>query len=171
VDGLCSPHSAERVLGGLDDVEGGHGPFNLLVGDAETVWWRSNRGGRGPERLLSGVHGLSNHLLDTPWPKVAGGRVAMEAALTLYGDDLVAALFELLADRSRPPDEELPDTGVGLELERLLAPRFIAGPVYGTRSSTVMTVSRRGRLRLSERTFTAGGRAGRTRHFRAPIVS
>ena len=74
VDGLRSAHPPERSLAGHDDAKERYGPFNLLVGDGEAVWWRSNRAGSAPKRLEPGVHGLSNCLLDTPWPKVAGGR-------------------------------------------------------------------------------------------------
>ena len=83
------------------------------------------------------MHGLSNHLLDTPWPKVVAAREGLERLLR--GDDVAPeALFTLLAAPGQFPDDLLPDTGVGLDLERFLSPLFISGADYGTRSSTVI---------------------------------
>jgi uncharacterized protein with NRDE domain len=113
------------------------GPHNLLVGDAAELRWWSNRAD-APRLVEPGVHGLSNAALDTPWPKVVSGVAALQAALADEPD--VDALFSLLDDRSIAPDEQLPDTGFGLEWERRLSPRFLEGPVYGTRASTVLLI-------------------------------
>jgi len=131
--------------------------FNLLVGDASEVRYFSNR--EGLARPLSpGVYGLSNHLLDTPWPKVASGKAALRASVgESRAPELVETLFGLLADRTRAADELLPETGVGPEWERLLSAAFIASPGYGTRSSTVVLVGRDGRVEFAERSFGAGG--------------
>jgi uncharacterized protein with NRDE domain len=141
------------------------GGFNLLVGSAKEFWHLSNRAA-GARRLTPGVHGLSNHLLDTPWPKVQSGTRALQdllrGAAALDPEDLLA----LLADRTPPADTDLPDTGVGLEWERLLAPRFIVSPDYGTRCSSVLLVERSGHAVFVERTFAAdGSRAPVTRRF------
>ena len=129
--------------------------FNLLAGDAHGAAWGSNRGVAG-ERLAPGVHGVSNARLDTPWPKVVRTRERL-AAWIASGDDDLAPLFALLADRTRAPDDELPDTGVGRDRERLLSPPFILGATYGTRCSTVVTIGRDGHVRFVERRFDAGG--------------
>ena len=71
----------------------------------------------------------------------------------------MATLFTALADRAPAPDEQLPDTGVGLEMERFLSPPFICSPRYGTRASTVLTLAASGALRISERRFDAAGEA------------
>ena len=92
--------------------------FNLLVGDGKELWWLSNRGGE-PQQVAPGVHGLSNGLLDEPWPKVVRAKERLAAALNASDDD---ALWSLLADDAAAPDEELPDTGVGLDWERRLLP-------------------------------------------------
>lgn len=113
--------------------------FNLLVGDRTELWYYANRGAR-PLRLAPGLYGLSNALLDTPWPKVERGRHGLAAILDSPDGPRPEALLELLADRSPPPDDELPDTGVGPARERLLAPLFIAGETYGTRSSSVLLI-------------------------------
>lgn len=128
-----------------------HRGFNLLVGDREGVYWLSNRGG-DIVRLRPGFHGLSNHLLDTPWPKVEGGLADFRRVVEEQGDPDEEALFRVLADSHVPPDDALPDTGVGLERERMLGPRFIRTPVYGTRCSTLLFAASDGTTTLLERT-------------------
>lgn len=137
--------------------------FNLLAGDAQTLYYFSNRGG-APSKLAPGVYGLSNHLLDTPWPKVARGKRALGEVIGT-GDALAPeAVIEILFDRVRAADAELPDTGVGVEVERVLSPLFIASPGYGTRSSTVVLIDREGKLTFVERSFGGGSDAGEVRH-------
>lgn len=128
--------------------------FNLLVGNRNGLYYYANRMGE-VQKLHPGVYGLSNRFLDTPWPKVKQGKRELKRIISQDSID-VEALFHLLEDRNRPPDEELPDTGMGLEWERMLAPRFIAGEVYGTRSASVLLVGRDGEIRFSERTFAPG---------------
>lgn len=124
--------------------------FNLLFGDTDRLISFSNRGRR--ELLQPGIYGLSNHLLDTPWPKVTQGKRGLETLLHT-GQGLTEALFVLLADRTCAPDNRLPDTGVGLEWERILSPLFIESPTYGTRSSTVLLIDRKGNVTFIERVF------------------
>lgn len=126
--------------------------FNLLASDGAELWYFGNRRERGPERLSPGVHGLSNRFLNTPWPKVERSRAGFGAAISAETVD-PEALFRVLADRRKPPDEELPDTGVGLEFERILSPPFIVSPVYGTRSSSVVLLREDGTGTFWERSF------------------
>lgn len=114
-------------------------PFNLLVHDGDTLAWTSNRHGGGVEVLAPGVHGLSNGPLGAPWPKVQRLRDALSAWLAGDGED-DAPLFDALADDTPAVDAALPDTGVGLALERMLSPAFIRGERYGTRASTVVRI-------------------------------
>jgi uncharacterized protein with NRDE domain len=123
--------------------------FNLIVGDAASLWYFGSREG-GARPVAPGVHGLSNHVLDEPWPKVTRGRRVMEEALS--HPDPRPRLFELLGDASGVPDPELPDTGVGLEWERRLAAPLITGADYGTRASTVFAVAADGLRTFEERT-------------------
>lgn len=125
--------------------------FNLLCGDQQDLFVYSNRGETA--RLEAGMYGLSNHLLDSPWPKVIKGKKALSAALMKKGPDLEAALFKILSDRKIAPDNKLPSTGIGLEWERLLSSIFIASPTYGTRSSTVLLIGKNRRVKLVERVF------------------
>jgi uncharacterized protein with NRDE domain len=126
--------------------------FNLLVGAGAELAYYSNREGV-IRRLAPGFYGLSNALLDTPWPKVSGGKQALWTLLAAPSPPTPADLFAVLADTARPPDALLPDTGVGRERERLLASRFIISPDYGTRASTVILLDRTGELTFVERTF------------------
>jgi uncharacterized protein with NRDE domain len=136
-------------------VRGDYAPFNLLI----SAWpgplhWLSGRSGRRVA-LHDGVHGLSNGDLDAPWPKVRRGREALAAVAAAGADE--ADLFDLLGDHSPAADGELPDTGIGIERERLLAPAFIVTPGYGTRCSTLLLIDRRGRVRIVERRFGPDG--------------
>jgi len=148
------PASALAALGRKAAAYNG---FNLLVGDAESATWVSNRA-TGMQSLAQGIHGLSNARLDTPWPKLTRTRDAVRAWAGRGGDDL-APLFAALADRTRAADADLPSTGVPLEWERLLSAPFIVGDGYGTRCSTVLAVGRDGSARFVERSFDARGDA------------
>ncbi len=115
----------------------------------------SNRG-EAARALAPGIHGLSNAALDTPWPKVVRTKAAL-AQWVERGSDDVLDLFAALADRRGAPDAALPETGVPIEWERVLASPFIATERYGTRCSTVVTLDRRRRIRFVERSFAPGG--------------
>jgi uncharacterized protein with NRDE domain len=125
--------------------------FNLIAGDRDGLAYFSNRGA-APRAVEPGIHGLSNHLLDTPWPKVRRGESALEALIQGDRGADVEALLAMLRDEAIAPDGELPDTGVGLALERQLSPMFIRMPGYGTRCSTVVLVEQGGRVTFVERT-------------------
>ena len=111
-----------------------------------------------------GIHGLSNHLLNTPWPKVTRSCRAVEKLLESKGPPDVDGMMRVLENRDVPADDDLPRTGIGLEWERLLGSIFIRSDIYGTRSSTVALVSRDGRVRLRERTFDRDGFTGEVEH-------
>jgi uncharacterized protein with NRDE domain len=135
--------------------------FNLLVGDMSDAYYFGNRmpGDATPRRLEPGLYGLSNHLLDTAWPKVARGRRLLGELLDA-GSPSPAALLDILYDTEIAPLHELPDTGVGAELERALSASFVATPSYGTRASTALIVDRAGNATFVERTFLPGPVAG-----------
>jgi uncharacterized protein with NRDE domain len=107
-------------------------------------------------RLLEpGIYGLSNHLLDTPWPKLVRAKSNLANALQALPDD--AALLALLRDDQTVPDEHLPRTGVSLEWERLLSSAFIRGSDYGTRSSNVIRIAVDGQTTFKEWTWQGDG--------------
>jgi len=154
---LSGSEGAETYLERVKSQGGQYGGFILIAGDLEALYWLSNNG-PGVEKIAPGVHGLSNHLLNTPWPKIRRSREAMEALLGAGEAELTAGLFELLADRNEASDHELPDTGVGLQRERELSAVFIRGERYGTRASTVILVDHNGGVWFIERSFGIGGK-------------
>lgn len=132
--------------------------FNLIVGDLATASYVSNRTPeRQPQSLASGRYVVSNHLLDTPWPKAERLRQAFEQ---LKMDSLarsVKCVFTTLKDTTPADDIYLPKTGISLEFERLLSSPFIISEDYGTRCSTVIVMHKSGRALLSEISYDAKG--------------
>lgn len=155
-DFLGAAHPPTEFLGQLADESPGYSGFNLLLGDERGLWYASNRAEPFVRRLGSGVHVVSNHVLDTPWPKVQRLRQAVERWLAAGTDDL-SPLWAALADRTQAEHAELPQTGLTAEWERLLSAAFIQHPEYGTRCSTVLLLGHDGRLQLEERSFDAQG--------------
>jgi uncharacterized protein with NRDE domain len=148
--------SSEALAAALADATT-HNGFNLVVCYPAEAHWGSNRGGT-PRALAPGLHGLSNASLDTPWPKVIRTKAAVSAWCRSAAED-PAELLQVLADRTPASDESLPSTGVTIEWERLLSPPFILSERYGTRSSTVVAIDQRGRVKFIERSFDAAGAA------------
>ena len=147
--------SAMSYLQALSRGEDVYGGFNLVVADPSGVYYWSNRAGAPPSAVAPGIHGISNAGLDTPWPKVERGKAAL-AAMIERGAVTTENLLELLSDRQGYADAALPDTGVGIVVERALAPLLVAMPGYGTRSSTALLVGRDRRASISELTVEPG---------------
>lgn len=129
--------------------------YNLLAGDGTELYYYSNKG----QELLKvepGIYGVSNHLLNTDWPKVQKGKEGMSKIINGEQAELVECLLSVLQNADQAPDELLPHTGVSLEWERMLSPLFIKSPNYGTRSSTVMLMSDK-EIQYVERVFTKDG--------------
>lgn len=122
--------------------------FNLLLGDLQAMWYVSSRHPR-PVRLSPGIYALCNGSLDTPWPKLV--RIRSRFAQQLSADD--AILFELMQDEQRADDDQLPDTGVGLAMERMLSSIFIRGEVYGTRVTQLLRMFADGAVQMTERSY------------------
>lgn len=134
--------------------------FNVLVGDRREVAWLSNRGpdGRAIHRLLEpGVYGVSNELLDTPWPKVRRGKERLGEILIGGEPPSPEILLDILMDTTLAAEHELPSTGVPLELERALSAAFIRASGYGTRSSSAILIDRGGEIVFAERGFGPTG--------------
>jgi len=146
--GMTPAEWLERLRRDGNDYNG----HNLIFGDGGGLHYFSNRE-ELPSSVAPGIHGLSNHLLDTPWPKVTRGTEALAGLLAPEMDPAPDDLFTILGDRTMAPDHLLPDTGVGVEQERLLSPIFITSPTYGTRSSTVILMERDGTCTFVERSF------------------
>jgi uncharacterized protein with NRDE domain len=165
VDWLAAQGDADGFAAGLAQ---GYNGFNLITADvARNTWhWISNRT-PAPVQLLPGIHALSNAALNTPWPKAVGLQAALADALASATSTMQLAdqLFSALADPTPAPDAALPDTGVGLERERLLSPRLVrmtdpvrpGSAVYGTRCATVLIRDAGGATHVIERSLTAEG--------------
>lgn len=155
-DFLSGSDAPAMYLRGVETRAGDYNGFSLIVGEPADMWFYSNRGAAA-QKIASGVHGLSNHLLDEPWPKVLRGVAELRSLLGADENELITRLFALLADRAPAPDEFLPATGVTRERERGLSASFIAGETYGTRASTVVLVGSDGQAFVRERSFGPGG--------------
>jgi uncharacterized protein with NRDE domain len=156
---LSGQKSPASYLQDIDRIKDRYSGFNLLVGDRSSLFYYSNRN-PGIHRLTSGINGLSNHLLDTDWPKIRKGKKRFRSMVEQNGEISISSLFEMMQDRVCPPDDQLPDTGVDIYWERLLSPLFVSGKRYGTRSTSIIMVTRSGEVRFVESTFnpkTPGG--------------
>lgn len=153
-----SNRSTDEYLRDLSDGAKLYGRFNLLVFDGVSLGYASNVPGYQSRTLAPGVYSLSNGSLDTPWPKTQRVQRALVDWLTSAdaASREVGPLFDALGDDRSVPDAELPDTGVGLEVERMLAPPFIRSPIYGTRCSSVVIYTDE-EMMFAERRFGADG--------------
>jgi len=149
---LASRDAPDAYLTALRPQGGLYSGFNIVLGDPRGLWYFSNIS-EEMIRIPDGIHGISNHLLDTPWPKVERAKDRLGALVKHNGDPSPDAFFKALADTSRPDDSRLPDTGVGIEWERILSSLFVMSPQYGTRSSTFISVDRSGGVVFVERVY------------------
>lgn len=150
-DYLLQEPAPEKYLKEIEKNGAAFNGFNLLLGDADALWYYSNYR-EGIEKVSEGVHGLSNRLLDTAWPKVKRAEGRFEQLLKKPVIDH-RELLDMLYDDQKAPDAALPDTGVGLERERMLSSVFIKSPNYGSRCSTVITVGRDNHVVFTERVY------------------
>lgn len=158
-DFLCGDESPRRHLEKVDLSSGEYNGFNLILGDATGLFYYSNYKNI-IHRLTPGIYGLSNRFIDSPWPKVKTGKAHLTKLIqqeTL--DD--ESIFNLLNNRQHPPEDQLPDTGVGMEWERILSPLFIESDIYGTRSSSVIRMGKEGKTHFAERTFETNKRGSK----------
>ncbi len=157
------------VLDGLDTEAlrargGDYSGFNLLWGDASGCTWVCNETD-GLDYPGTGIHALSNGVLDGDWPKVRRARDGLARLLHAPSGPPFEALFDLFADPQQAPDSELPDTGVPRDWERFLSSPFIVGGEYGTRATTVVMVGADQRVRVRERVFAPDGSCDGERRF------
>lgn len=128
--------------------------YNLLAGTVNDLYYYSNIS-REIQKIKPGIHGVSNHLLNTGWPKVKKGKEEMSRMINNKQANLTEELMTLLRIDTPFQDEHLPDTGVPLEIERMLSPLFIKSENYGTRCSTVLLISEK-EIRFVERVYSKG---------------
>ena len=155
---LQGDESAAAYLGRLATEAPRYSGFNLLLTDGDSLWYASNRAAGFARPLPPGVYGLSNQFLDTPWPKLRRVRQRFDAWLRDPVNASASGLFSLLDDRkTATADEELPQTGITPEWERVLSAPFVLNPDYGTRCSTVLLLEPSGAAYLAERRFDPKG--------------
>ncbi|MEM6360870.1 MAG: NRDE family protein [Bacteroidota bacterium] len=150
-DYLLDGDDAYSYLKNLEASGATYNGFNLICGSIDKLHYFGNYQ-NGVHEISTGVHGLSNALLNTPWPKVKKGKADLQAALeaeTISPE----SLFNLLYDDVYAKESDLPDTGVGLEKERMLSPLFIKSSHYGSRCSTVILIDKSNRVQFLERTY------------------
>jgi uncharacterized protein with NRDE domain len=158
---LQARHSPPDYLADIAAKAAQYRAFNLICGTLdEGLWYYSNRARQANPpsgtRIAPGIHGLSNNLLDIPWPKVADGTSAMKQVLhasQTAPDE--SALFQILQNPALSEDERLPQTGISLEWERQLSATFVRAPHYGTRSSTLLLCNREGQVIFDELSYAA----------------
>ena len=169
-DYLLGALPAQAHLAAIEPHASKYHGFNLLVGDSAGLHYLSNRDDESM-MLAPGIYGLSNHLLDSPWPKVERGKLALHEALAMASgpDKLIETLLAALADRGVADERALPDTGVSRQWEKVLSASFIAAPGYGTRASTVLLTDRGGEVYLRERSFGERGELLEDRRYRFAI--
>ncbi len=146
--------------------QNGHGynGFNLICDDGIDMYYYGNYQ-KGVHKITPGLHGLSNALLNTPWPKVQRGISKLEEVIKSNQIE-EAALFDILYDDIKAPDNQLPDTGVGYEKEKMLSPMFIKSNNYGSRCSTIVLIAHDGTVSFAERTYNTTNFDYTTKSFR-----
>lgn len=154
---LSGGATPEAFLQELTPDDRDYAGFNLLLGDAEGFWFYSNRD-HGIRSIDPGVYGISNGTFDEPWPKLSSGK--QELAAMLDGEIIAADLMEILTDHQVAEDHELPQTGVSLDIERMLSSRFIRSPEYGTRACSVVTIGANKQISFSEQNYLDAGHSG-----------
>jgi uncharacterized protein with NRDE domain len=165
---LESAQSPFEFLSQLSPTAARYAGFNLLLGDRRELWCLSSLDTGPPQRLGPGIHVLTNGPPGVDWPKVRVARERLAARLALPLGDAQTWL-SVLDDRSPPPDHELPNTGIGLALERQLAPAFIVHPEHGTRSATALLATGSTR-ECVEQHFLPDGTPTRRETFRFSIA-
>jgi uncharacterized protein with NRDE domain len=150
-DFLFNDYDTESYLKEIHLKASQYNGFNLVIGSLDELYYYSNYQSK-IVKLNKGFYGLSNHLLDTPWPKVKRGKEKMKSVLS-QSDPRPSALFEVLTDEKIAPDDQLPSTGLDIERERALSAMFIKSPNYGSRCSTVVLVDNDNNVSYIERVY------------------
>lgn len=153
-DFLRSGQTAKEYMADVETRRNEYSGFNLLAGEIgkrRELFYYSNRA-EGVRQLPAGIYALSNHLLDTPWPKVAKGKSRF-AELVRSGEMSNGSCFDILSDGALADDEDLPSTGIPYEMEKALSAIFIQTPGYGTRCSTVLRFEKNLEWKFEERVF------------------
>ena len=152
LDFIKSNSSAENYLGNIQKDAALYNDFNLLLFDGKDIAYYSNISNT-IQSVSNGIHGLSNALLDTPWKKV--DRIKSDLENAIQNNHLEKDfLFDLLCNEDKANPEDLPSTGLSLELEKAMSSIFIHTPFYGTRCSTIILKDKNGKVSFTERKYS-----------------
>lgn len=161
---VLAPHSPAEYIRRVAAEANRFRGFSFLAGDVGELAYCSNAStdGKGlTENLSPGIYTLSNDVLNTPWPKAQYAHNSLAAALEQAGKIQVDSLLGILGSREQFPDHQLPDSGLGLEMDRVLSPPFIVSESYGTRCTTVLLIGSDGSVNFSEQSYHRGKATGR----------
>jgi uncharacterized protein with NRDE domain len=162
-DFLIQNIEAATYLRSVESIKNDYNGFNLILGDVNNLFYLSNYK-EGIDRLTPSFYGLSNHLLQTPWPKVVLAKSKLEPLIRENEID-PEELLNVMQNESRALDESLPNTGIGIDRERALSSMFIKTEGYGTRCSTVLLINCSGEAQFIERTYNLNNFSFETRRF------
>lgn len=167
LDFLVNEINPEKYYNSLKPALSSYNGFNLLFGNINELYYFSNKND-GLKKLEPGIYGLSNALLDTPWLKVEKSKQYLEKIIE-QKEIHPWEVLNLLNDTTPAKDEELPDTGAGLELERMLSPVFTKMEKYGTRCSTVVMADKNNNVKFVEKTYFANAGTFSTKEYNFTI--
>lgn len=168
-DFLKNKEGAAKYLAHLSSTAHRYNGFNIICGNAEELYYYSNYS-ESVHQIKAGFHGLSNALMNIKWPKITKGIEKLKSILQDNQPDPLHIL-EALYDDITAPNALLPDTGVGLQFEKMLSPMFIKSEDYGSRSSTVLLIDYKGHAQYLERTYNVEDFSYEDRRFKLYLPS
>lgn len=154
LDYLCSDISAQEYFLSIKDSLKYYNGFNLILGSIDNLFYLSSIAGEIKE-ITPGIHALSNAFLDTPWFKVENSKLKLKDAIN-NNQISEESLMQILDDKNFAEIENLPDTGIGKDLEKVLSSIFIKTENYGTRCSTILLVDNLNNVKFVEKSYIPG---------------
>ena len=153
---LNSQHPTDEFMQSIEDNANQYSGFNFLAGDVNNLYYYSNFGSSF-QKVEPGIYGISNELIDSPWPKLVKAKDAVSRALNTDNYATPSTLLSIMQDTEIAPDHLLPITGIGIEGERLRSSAFIASDDYGTRNTSILIFNRNNEVYWHEQTYGIKG--------------
>ena len=152
LDWLLDNTESNHFLNYLNKTSDVYDGYNLIAFDGESLFWQSNITS-DYRQLDNGIYSVSNALLDTPWRKTEKGKNLFKSAILLPHDEMLESIFLLLSDDEKFPDEELPKTGLPIEMERLVSSIFIKSEIYGSRVASIVLIDNNDNVEIIEKSY------------------
>jgi uncharacterized protein with NRDE domain len=168
-DYLTGSYSPEQFAEILTNSAEQYNGYSLVLGDESTNLFFFSNQTKKLEKIQPGIHGLSNHLLDTPWFNVTRGKEHLKNAIN-KNENFVNNIFEVLSDKTPAPDDNLPDTGLPKEIEKSISSIFVENKNYGTRSSTIILIDNEDNVTFIEKSLEAKKKKWITKSFSFEMV-